>query len=263
MKHLFDALPDRTPGRLARQCGGAGSTCSRRCPRRRLVMVKGSNGQPHERHRRGAQRPLFRRIRRPNQDFRMLYLARKFYAHFQPAESCSATSRSAPAARRPPRCSSSSCSGQYDHRPLRLQQGKGQPIRADGPQSHLSKDRHADHGRADDPVRHDGFDLAVGQSRATPMSGSCCGHARLRPRRLLRRLSEGHEADAQRLFRPHAARASKALIAASSPVSRWCEVGAVPFRPRWYFRSSRNCVVDLGWFFVLFAPSSSSAPAMR
>ena len=37
---------------------------------------------------------------------------------------------------------------------LRVKQGKGQPIRADGPQTHLQEGRHADHGRPDDPVRH-------------------------------------------------------------------------------------------------------------
>ena len=46
---------------------------------------------------------------------------------------------------------------------LRLKQGKGQPIREDGPQTHLAKKRHADHGRAHDPGRHDGLDAAVGQ----------------------------------------------------------------------------------------------------
>ena len=46
---------------------------------------------------------------------------------------------------------------------LRLKQGKGQPIRTDGPQSHLvDEEGHADHGRPDDPVRPRGFDGAVG-----------------------------------------------------------------------------------------------------
>jgi phospho-N-acetylmuramoyl-pentapeptide-transferase len=49
-----------------------------------------------------------------------------------------------------------------DH--LRLRQGKGQPIRTDGPQSHLVTNR----------ARR---------------------HARLRPHRLLRRLPQGHAAD--------------------------------------------------------------------
>ena len=58
---------------------------------------------------------------------------------------------------------------------LRIKQGKGQPIRSDGPQSHLiDQEGHAHHGRPDDPVGPAGVDLAVGQSRPTPMSGSCC-----------------------------------------------------------------------------------------
>ena len=50
-----------------------------------------------------------------------------------------------------------------DH--LRLRQGKGQPIREDGPQSHLADQaRHADDGRADDPLGRHGVDPAVGES---------------------------------------------------------------------------------------------------
>ena len=59
-----------------------------------------------------------------------------------------------------------------DH--LRLRQGKGQPIRADGPQSHLiTKKRHADHGRADDPVRGRWSSTLLWANPPTPMSGSC------------------------------------------------------------------------------------------
>src|SRR4029078_7609916 len=65
-----------------------------------------------------------------------------------------------------------------DH--LRLRQGKGQPIRTDGPASHLiakitsdpnrrsglashRQEGHAHHGRLDDPLRSRGLDAAVGQ----------------------------------------------------------------------------------------------------
>ncbi len=59
-----------------------------------------------------------------------------------------------------------------DH--LRLRQGKGQPIREDGPQSHLVIEaRHADHGRADDPLRRHGRRPCCGRTRPIPMSGSC------------------------------------------------------------------------------------------
>ena len=59
-----------------------------------------------------------------------------------------------------------------DH--LRLRQGKGQPIRTDGPAFAPDlQEGHADDGRADDPVGPRGLDAAVGQSGSTPMSGSC------------------------------------------------------------------------------------------
>ena len=57
---------------------------------------------------------------------------------------------------------------------LRVKQGKGQPIREDGPQTHFAKKRHADHGRAHDPLRRHGLDAAVGQPGPTGTCGSCC-----------------------------------------------------------------------------------------
>src|SRR5262245_46829755 len=50
-----------------------------------------------------------------------------------------------------------------DH--LRLKQGKGQPIRTDGPVAPGDQERHADHGRADDPARDPGVDAVMGQPR--------------------------------------------------------------------------------------------------
>ena len=69
---------------------------------------------------------------------------------------------------------------------LRSLQGKGQPIRTDGPKSHIiSQGRHADDGRADDSLRHGGVDAAVGQPHQSLCLGGALGHARLRPGRLL------------------------------------------------------------------------------
>ena len=56
---------------------------------------------------------------------------------------------------------------------LRLRQGKGQPIRSDGPQIASQQGRHADHGRADDPARRRRRDDPLGQSRPTGSSGWC------------------------------------------------------------------------------------------
>ena len=69
-------------------------------------------------------------------------------------------------------------------RSLRIRQGKGQPIRTDGPERHLlSEARHADHGRVDDPFRGHRRHAALGQS-AKPL---CLGGAHRHPRLWRRR----------------------------------------------------------------------------
>ena len=56
---------------------------------------------------------------------------------------------------------------------LKVKQGKGQPIRSDGPQRHIiEKAGHAHHGRAADPDPLGGVDAALGQICPTAMSGS-------------------------------------------------------------------------------------------
>jgi phospho-N-acetylmuramoyl-pentapeptide-transferase len=57
--------------------------------------------------------------------------------------------------------------------------GMGQPIRADGPQTHFLKAGHADHGRADDPVRHRRLGAAVGDLSSVYV-WVAAGDARLR-----------------------------------------------------------------------------------
>ena len=82
-----------------------------------------------------------------------------------------------------------------DH--LRLRQGKGQPIREDGPASHLQTKRGT-------PTMGGLMILsgvtvsaaAVGQSVQSVCLDRARRDARLRPRRLLRRLSESDQADA-------------------------------------------------------------------
>ena len=74
----------------------------------------------------------------------------------------------------PARCSCS-CSGPGSSIMLRIRQGKGQPIRDRRPAiAPVTKKRHADHGRADDPVRPHRSRRCCGPIRPTPMSGSCC-----------------------------------------------------------------------------------------
>ena len=60
--------------------------------------------------------------------------------------------------------------------------------------------RHADDGRADDPVGHRRLVAAVGQSQQRLCLGGAAGDAGLRRDRLLRRLSQGDQAVASRLF---------------------------------------------------------------
>ena len=81
-----------------------------------------------------------------------------------------------------------------DH--LRLRQGKGQPIRTDGPQSHLlTKKGTPTMGGLMILSGLVVVDAAVGQSAQSLCLDRAGGDARLRLRRLLRRLSEGDQAD--------------------------------------------------------------------
>ena len=57
---------------------------------------------------------------------------------------------------------------------LKVKQGKGQPIRSDGPPApHRGEGGHADHGRAADPDPLGGLDLVVGQ----PLQPLCLDRA--------------------------------------------------------------------------------------
>src|ERR1700712_4841334 len=87
-----------------------------------------------------------------------------------------------------------------DH--LRLRQGKGQPIRTDGPASHLiSKKGTPTMGGLMVRFRARGRDAAVGQPGQSLCLDRAGGDAGFWFRRILRRLSQGNEADAQRLRR--------------------------------------------------------------
>ena len=125
-----------------------------------------------------------------------------------------------------------------DH--LRLNQGKGQPIRADGPQSHLvTKDGTPTMG---------GLMILSGMLVSTLLWANLanpyvwivlCVTLCFGAGRLLRRLSEGHQADPRRLCRPHppadrGADRRRRLLSPSSSSARSRS------RPRWRFRSSRS-----------------------
>ena len=70
---------------------------------------------------------------------------------------------------------------------LRVMQGKGQPIRADGPKSHFVKAGTPTMGGLMILIGDRGLDRAVGQSAQPLRLGRARGHARLRLGRLLRR----------------------------------------------------------------------------
>ena len=77
---------------------------------------------------------------------------------------------------------------------LRVKQGKGQPIREDGPADAFRQARHAHHGRAHDPVRHHGGTLLWANLSQPLRLDRAVRHAELRRHRLLRRLSQGDQA---------------------------------------------------------------------
>ena len=100
---------------------------------------------------------------------------------------------------------------------LRLRQGKGQPIRADGPQTHFKKAGTPTMGGLMILSRHRRLVAAVGEPLQRLCLGRAAGDAGLRRDRLLRRLSQGDEAVASRLFRQGAARRSNSSSPASPP----------------------------------------------
>ena len=91
-------------------------------------------------------------------------------------------------------CSSACCSGPWFIRWLRAKQGKGQPIRADGPQSHLAKRGTPTMGGLLILISVSISVAAVDGPHQPLRLGVPAGHRRLRPDRLARRLRQGQEA---------------------------------------------------------------------
>ena len=131
---------------------------------------------------------------------------------------------------------------------LRLLQGKGQPIRSDGPQSHIV-------AKAGTPTMG-GLMILSGMLVSTLLWANPANpyvwvvlwrHARLRLGRLLRRLSESHQA--ARITDLPAARGSRieAIIAALACIALVQLGPRCRSRPRWCFRSSRSwCSISAG-----------------
>jgi phospho-N-acetylmuramoyl-pentapeptide-transferase len=144
---------------------------------------------------------------------------------------------------------------------LRLFQGKGQPIRADGPKSHIIS-------KAGTPTMG-GLMILSGMLVSTLLwanpptlcLGRAVGDARLRLVGFyddyLKVKKQTHNGFAGRTRWHRSADRAERL-----PV-RLVQLGATPFSTSLVFPFFKDLVLNLGWFFVLFAPSSSSAPATR
>ena len=136
---------------------------------------------------------------------------------------------------------------------LRLQQGKGQPIRADGPQSHLVTKK----GTPTMGGLMILFGIVVSTLLWANLVQPLCldrarRDARLRRDRLLRRLSQGHEADPCRRFRQGRGCSSRrrsrlaacyCIVAARAPAVRDLADLSV---------LQGAGASDLGWFFLVF-----------
>ncbi len=136
---------------------------------------------------------------------------------------------------------------------LRAAQGKGQPIRADGPQSHLkSKIGTPTMGglmiifavtHVDDPVGQSVQPLCVDRARR---------HARLRHHRFLRRLSEGDEAAGLATSFSGKLRITAEAIVAILACLAISQLGRPAFATSLTFPFFKDLIVDLGWFFLVF-----------
>ena len=124
-----------------------------------------------------------------------------------------------------------------DH--LRLKQGKGQPIRADGPKSHFVKAGTPTMGGLMILIAILVSTLLWANPRNPYVWIVLARHAWLRLRRVLRRLSEGDEADHHGLRRRVAA-VRRSGRSPSSPASRSPTSGGRSSRPRWHFPCSRK-----------------------
>ena len=142
--------------------------------------------------------------------------------------------------------------GPVDHRSSAAAPGQGPADpRRRAEIAYHHQGRHADHGRADDPARHRRLDAAVGQSAQSLRLDRARGDARLRPGRVLRRLSEGDAADPQRLCRLAAAR-DRGRASRSPPASRSRAWAGRPFATSLVFPVFKELVINLGWFFPIF-----------
>ena len=122
---------------------------------------------------------------------------------------------------------------------LRIRQGKGQPIRADGPQTHFKKAGTPTMGGLMILCGLIGRHAAVGEPDERLRLGRAPGHPELRRPRLPRRLPQGHQADAPASRARRGWRSSSSSPA--SPPGSSSRNGQAPFSSSLAFPSSRTC----------------------
>ena len=174
---FYDALPPRQARRpWARTAAALEEPFSPRlCAPATSSWSRAPTASRMARSSRGCSADFAARDGSRSKDLTDAYLACANFPSFSARSMSSATSPSAPPARRRRRCSSSSSSARRSSPALRLKQGKGQPIRERRPAvASLTKKGTPTMGGLMILVRPRRLDPAVGQSRAAPMSGSCC-----------------------------------------------------------------------------------------
>ena len=114
---------------------------------------------------------------------------------------------------------------------LRVKQGKGQPIREDGPQTHLAKKGTPTMGGLMILAGVTVVDAAVGQSGQLLRLDRAGRDARLRRHRLLRRLSQGHQAARSAGVSGQRAPAGSRSSSPASPPGCVMQLGSAGVRP--------------------------------
>ena len=136
---------------------------------------------------------------------------------------------------------------------LRLRQGRGQPIRSDGPESHiLTKAGTPTMGGLLILSARVLLDAALGALGQRLRLAGAVRHRRLRADRLRRRLRQGDEADPRRRLGPGAARRRVSRIALIAGAwAMWLHPAELTGQLA--FPVFKTFLLDLGWLFLPFA----------
>ncbi len=114
--------------------------------------------------------------------------------------------------------------------------------------SHRREAGHADHGRADDPVRHLRRHAAVGRSRQSLCLGRAVRDAGFWRNRLLRRFPEGDEGFHEGLFRQGAAAGGVPDCGRAVAIFMW--IGQKPLATSLAVPFFKDVLIPFGIFFI-------------